>query len=158
MVWFNFFVSVNFTKAHFAGTLSTGQGARYVFAFRVRLMFLTASRFMLADTQHLHRKISDMAQRIRQLEDALAIFQTSVSNEIHPLLQEELLSVKYGPEIQSTPTHNDGSQALADTFGTLTIGEHGEAKYFGLSAGSEVCSLAIGKFLVTQIHCRVFSW
>jgi hypothetical protein len=120
--------------------------------------FLIASRFMLADTQHLHRKISDMAQRIRQLEDALAIFQTSVSNEVHPLLQEELLSIKYGPETQSPSSPNDNSQELADALGTLTIGQHGEVKYFGRSAGSEVCSLVVHNRLITQVHCRVFWW
>ncbi|KAG1892573.1 hypothetical protein F4604DRAFT_1875883 [Suillus subluteus] len=82
------------------GSLSTGQG----------------TRFVLADTEHLHRTIVEMGQRIRQLEDALSIFQAGVSEEVHPLLIEDLLSIKFGPEAL-----NDG----------------GESNYFGLSAGSE---------------------
>ncbi len=35
-----------------------------------------------------------MSQRIRSLEDALAILQATVSEERHPLLEDELLKVK----------------------------------------------------------------
>jgi hypothetical protein len=82
-----------------------------------------------------------MAQRIRQLEDALAIFQAGVSNETHPLLQDEFLSIKYGLEVQSEPPHGDTMEQAIDALGTLTMGDHGEAKYFGRSGGSEVCPL-----------------
>ena len=92
-------------------------------------------RSLLPDTEQLHRKISEMGQRIRQLEDALAILQSSVSTEPHPLLGDELFSVKSSPVKES--------DILAETmgaFGTLTIGDSGESKYFGPSAGSEVRS------------------
>jgi hypothetical protein len=46
-----------------------------------------------------------MGQRIRQLEDALAIFQSSVSTEPHPLLQDDLLGVKFGPEVRTSGAH-----------------------------------------------------
>jgi hypothetical protein len=83
-----------------------------------------------------------MGQRIRQLEDALAIFQSGVTNETHPLLQEELLGVKYGPEIQSSAdAHSRDVTETMDAFGTLTIGDSGESRYFGRSAGSEVHTL-----------------
>jgi hypothetical protein len=95
-------------------------------------------RFVLADTEQLHRKIAEMAQRIRQLEDALAIFQAGVSNETHPLLQEELLSVKYGLETHTDPNSQDDLDGSVDALGTLTIDSRGDAKYFGPSAGSEV--------------------
>jgi len=82
-----------------------------------------------------------MGQRIRQLEDALAIFQSGVSNEPHALLREELLGVKFGPEVQnpadSEPVRDPVAEAM-DGLGTLTIGDDGESKYFGRSAGSEV--------------------
>lgn len=59
------------------GSLITGQG----------------TRFVLADTEKLHQKIAHMSDRIRQLEDALAILQSTVSKEPHPLLDRELLKL-----------------------------------------------------------------
>ncbi|KAG6837547.1 hypothetical protein H0H93_007728 [Arthromyces matolae] len=108
------------------GSLSTGQG----------------TRFVLADTTQLHTKIAEMGQRIRQLEDALAIFQSGVSNETHPLLRDELLSIKFGPDkgrntIESEDRSRNDSSDSIDALGTLTIGDHGQVKYFGRSAGSE---------------------
>lgn len=85
-----------------------------------------------------------MGQRIRQLEDALAIFQSSVSNETHPLLHEDLLGVKYGPEVRNSGDPEPPRDAVGETIdalGTLTIGDSGESKYFGRSAGSEVRNL-----------------
>ncbi|KIP01519.1 hypothetical protein PHLGIDRAFT_32525 [Phlebiopsis gigantea 11061_1 CR5-6] len=107
------------------GSLSAGQG----------------TRFVLADTEQLHRKIAEMSERIRQLEDALAIFQAGISSERHSLLRDELLTIKFGPEVRRTVddeyTRNALSQSI-DALGTLTIGEHGETKYIGRSGGSEV--------------------
>ncbi|GBE86700.1 hypothetical protein SCP_0905800 [Sparassis crispa] len=107
------------------GSLSAGQG----------------TRFVLADTEQLHRKIAEMSERIRQLEDALAIFQAGVSNERHPLLRDELLTVKFGPEVRRTVDEENSRDQLShsiDALGTLTIGDHGETKYFGRSGGSEM--------------------
>ncbi|KAG1779822.1 fungal-specific transcription factor domain-containing protein [Suillus placidus] len=110
------------------GSLSTGQG----------------TRFVLADTEHLHRKIVEMGQRIRQLEDALSIFQGGVSEEAHPLLTEDLLSIKFGleaPKSSNDATH-ESSNVPINSFGTLTIGDGGKSNYFGLSAGSETLFMA----------------
>ncbi|PFH47639.1 hypothetical protein AMATHDRAFT_77107 [Amanita thiersii Skay4041] len=74
------------------GILSAGQG----------------TRFILADTEQLHSKISEMSHRIRQLEDALAILQSTVSDEKHPLLSEELLKIKFGAEALSPKKSNPG--------------------------------------------------
>ncbi|KAJ3573873.1 hypothetical protein NP233_g2152 [Leucocoprinus birnbaumii] len=106
------------------GSLSTGQG----------------TRFVLADTAQLHSKIAEMGQRIRQLEDALAIFQSGVSNETHPLLTDDLLAIKFGPEKgQIQEKEENASKRVIesiDAIGTMTIGDHGnEGKYFGPSAG-----------------------
>ncbi|KAF9452456.1 hypothetical protein P691DRAFT_697077 [Macrolepiota fuliginosa MF-IS2] len=122
------------------GSLSTGQG----------------TRFVLADTAQLHSKIAEMGQRIRQLEDALAIFQAGVSTDPHPLLRDELLAIKFGPE------KNHGSEKdthfpqpiieSIDAIGTMTIGDQGdEGKYFGPSAGSETLFLA-GAAYEPQLH------
>ncbi|KAF8913807.1 hypothetical protein CPB84DRAFT_1811319 [Gymnopilus junonius] len=114
------------------GSLSTGQGTSPD-------LF---DRFVLADTSQLHTKIAEMGQRIRELEDALAIFQAGVSNETHPLLREELLSIKFGPEKghvpqKEPPSRKETTEPPIDAFGTMTMGEGGEGKYFGPSAGSE---------------------
>ncbi|KAF8074719.1 fungal-specific transcription factor domain-containing protein [Lyophyllum atratum] len=110
------------------GILSAGQG----------------TRFILADTDQLHKKIADMSHRIRQLEDALAILQSTISDQRHPLLQDELLKVKFGPEAPdgrhplSSPSEAEQTLAQSiDALGTLTLGDAGEVKYFGRSAGSE---------------------
>ncbi|KII94707.1 hypothetical protein PLICRDRAFT_188975 [Plicaturopsis crispa FD-325 SS-3] len=116
------------------GSLSTGQG----------------TRFVLADTEQLHHKIAEMGHRIRQLEDALAIFQAGVSNEAHPLLRDELLTVKFGPAIREAraqepaPDSTDLHDTI-DALGTLTIedGLGGDTgAYFGHTAGTEALLLA----------------
>lgn len=102
------------------------------------------SRFILADTEQLHTKIADMSHRIRQLEDALAIFQSTVSDERHPLLCEELLKIKFGsealPKARKTPAEEEEERTsqTIDAIGTLTLNESGACAYFGRSAGSEV--------------------
>ncbi|KAJ6573486.1 hypothetical protein DFH09DRAFT_916018 [Mycena vulgaris] len=104
------------------GILSAGQG----------------TRFILADTDQLHSKIAEMSQRIRQLEEALAILQGIVSNERHPLLAGDLLSVKFAaeaPKRSDLPGHEQ--DPAIDALGTLTLGDSGEVKYFGRSAGTE---------------------
>ncbi|TFK43632.1 fungal-specific transcription factor domain-containing protein [Crucibulum laeve] len=88
-----------------------------------------------------------MGQRIRQLEDTVAIFQSGVSSETHPLLREELLSIKFGPEKGYVPDREQPSrppsiESSIQAFGTMTIGDRGEGKYFGPSAGSETLLLA----------------
>ncbi|KJA29960.1 hypothetical protein HYPSUDRAFT_210788 [Hypholoma sublateritium FD-334 SS-4] len=113
------------------GSLSTGQG----------------TRFVLADTSQLHTKIAEMGQRIRQLEDALSIFQSGVSNEVHPLLRDDLLAIKFGPDKgyvpeKEPPTRSDSLEPVIDAFGTMTVGDSGEGKYFGPSAGSETLFMA----------------
>ncbi|EAU81161.2 hypothetical protein CC1G_10448 [Coprinopsis cinerea okayama7 len=113
------------------GILSAGQG----------------TRFILADTDQLHRKIAEMSNRIRQLEDALAILQATVSDERHPLLSDEHLKIKFGsealdPKKPAEPANEDDAKHAIDALGTLTLGESGEMKYFGRSAGSETLMMA----------------
>ncbi|KAF7337693.1 hypothetical protein MSAN_02242800 [Mycena sanguinolenta] len=110
------------------GNLSAGQG----------------TRFILADTDQLHTKIAEMSQRIRQLEEALAILQAVVSNERHPLLATDLLSIKFAAEapIRPDPPAQEQDPAMIDALGTLTLGNAGEVKYFGRSAGSETLLVA----------------
>lgn len=84
-----------------------------------------------------------MSNRIRQLEDALAILQSTVSDQRHPLLTDELLKIKFGSEaidpLQHTNDEDSQTNKTIDALGTLTLGSSGEMQYFGRSAGSEVC-------------------
>ncbi|KZT64967.1 hypothetical protein DAEQUDRAFT_565105 [Daedalea quercina L-15889] len=121
------------------GSLTTGQG----------------TRFILADTDRLHRKIAEMSDRIRQLEDALSLIQSSVSRDPHPLLARDLLRVKSGLELHSAANRRlgegaddeddtDGEESqYIDAFGTLAVRDDGAATFYGRSAGSE--SLLLGE-------------
>ncbi|TRM70061.1 fungal-specific transcription factor domain-containing protein [Schizophyllum amplum] len=111
------------------GTLSAGQG----------------TRFILAGTDKLHAKIAEMSHRIRQLEDGLAITQSSVSTDRHPLLDDNLLKIKFGSEVLQKIKQEDEPEPadpLIDTLGTLTLNDEGDVKYFGRSGGSETLMLA----------------
>lgn len=112
---------------------------------------------MLADTERLHQKISEMSDRIRQLEDALATLQSSLSSEPHPLLTRDLMNIKSSIELHAaieedakaqlarfeadggTSTAGDGDgENVIDAFGTLAISNDGASMFYGRSAGSEV--------------------
>nr|GAT43300.1 predicted protein [Mycena chlorophos] len=117
------------------GSLITGQG----------------TRFVLADTEKLHQKIATMSDRIRHLEDALAVLQSTVSTDQHPLLTRELLKIKSSIELHAAIDDVDGDtsaivpegdeqdnpEEYIDAFGTLAIREDGAATFYGRSAGSE---------------------
>lgn len=80
-----------------------------------------------------------MAERIRQLEAALASSQSVLSNEMHPLLKEELRSIKNNTGVANIPAVPKQSvEQIIDALGTMSIGKSGEGKYFGRSAGIEV--------------------
>ena len=98
-----------------------------------------------------------MSNRIRQLEDALAILQSTISDQRHPLLSDELLKVKFGsealnPRQDSSSDRDESMLESLDVLGTLTLGDSGEVKYFGRSAGSEVCGRSPEKF-ISSFHC-----
>ncbi|KAK0485844.1 hypothetical protein IW261DRAFT_1452380 [Armillaria novae-zelandiae] len=94
---------------------------------------------VISDTGTLHQKVEEMGQRIQELEEALRDFQASTSKKPHPLLRQELLVIKYpsGISLPSTQSPDNTSMELSDALGTLTIGDHGDVKYFGHSAGTE---------------------
>ncbi|KAG6889396.1 hypothetical protein C0992_005480, partial [Termitomyces sp. T32_za158] len=115
------------------------------------------SSFVLADTEKLHQKIAAMSDRIRQLEDALAILQSTHTRDPHPLLARDLLKIKsiielhaagdslddpaaFGAAGGSARTREEEdteeSQAI-DAFGTLAIRDDGAATFYGRSAGQE---------------------
>ncbi|KAL1667836.1 fungal-specific transcription factor domain-containing protein [Schizophyllum commune] len=111
------------------GSLTTGQG----------------NRFVLASTQELHEKISELANRVRSLEDALRADHAQLTSEPHPLLNEDLLKIKAPlqrevPTFRSPPSNQtkdeEGGPEVVDAFGSLSISLSGRTKYFGHSANS----------------------
>ncbi len=69
-----------------------------------------------------------MSKRIRQLEDALQIEHGMRSTESHPLLRDELLSVKKGLERDKSGTNeevdsleNERGEEIQNAMGLLTI-------------------------------------
>jgi hypothetical protein len=106
-------------------------------------------RFVLASTQELHEKISQLSTRVRELEDALRASHSQQSSEPHPLLSVELLQIK-APLQREFPTSKNGSlnalkeeesnPDVVDAFGSLSISISGRTKYFGHTASSWVSS------------------
>ncbi|KAH9993678.1 hypothetical protein BJV74DRAFT_770718 [Russula compacta] len=110
------------------GSLTTGQG----------------NRFVLASTQELHEKITELCSRVRDLEDALRTSHAQNSSEPHPLLSEELLRVK-APLQRETPLRNptiinqpeeENNPDVIDSFGTLAINGAGHTSYYSQFANS----------------------
>lgn len=102
---------------------------------------------MLASTQELHEKISELATRVRELEDALRASHQHLSTEPHPLLAEELLKIKapLQRDVNSIKSNlsvvvkeEENNPDVVDAFGTLSIALSGKTKYFGHTANSWV--------------------
>ena len=86
-------------------------------------------RLILADTEELHTRVS-------VLEAALAKAHSLNASTPHPLLAEAYIYNKGGP----TSFRQDQLQpeeVVESTFGTLTIGSTGEARFVGSFAGSQ---------------------
>ena len=96
-------------------------------------------RFVIAATEHLHRRISRMSDRNRQLEDALASLQASVSKDPHPLLSENAIIVDV--EDASDKPHEsegEGTGEVSRALGTLSVSDHGISRFFGSTGGSDL--------------------
>lgn len=134
---------ISFPVTHFlqaAWRLDKEQGMSNRLAARSWL--ITFVRFVLAATEHLHKRIAKISERVRRLEDALASLQAKHSNEPHPLLRDDLLSVNAthddedaGKGEDSAPSH---PPEIMDAFGTLSISDHGVSRFFGPTGGPEV--------------------
>lgn len=102
-----------------------------------------SSRFVLAATDHLRKKMTTLEARMHALEDALAIAQAASSDQLHPLLTsfhdddndndeaEESASKAQKPSEEGEPA------ALSESLGALHIDERGAARFFGPSGGAE---------------------
>jgi hypothetical protein len=83
-----------------------------------------------------------MGDRIRELEDALAVLQASHSPEPHPLLCEGSILVDTDkPEEQPQESEDEGAADVTKSLGTLTISEHGLSRFFGFTGGSDLLLL-----------------
>jgi hypothetical protein len=132
-----------------SGSLTTGQGNRYVPkspGSSVSVPYPIIHRFVLASTQELHEKITELCSRVRDLEDALRTSHGKNSTEPHPLLTDELLRIKV-PLQRETPTRNltiinqqeeENNPDLIDAFGTLATNCSGHTNYYGQFANSWV--------------------
>lgn len=110
--------------------------------------------FVLASTQELHEKIAELANRVRELEDALRSSHSQLSTEPHPLLSEELLKIKAPLQREPPALRNGGIFAakeeennpdVVDAFGSLSINMSGKSRYYGHIANSWVGCLVIFK-------------
>ncbi|KAF9557805.1 hypothetical protein CPC08DRAFT_668314 [Agrocybe pediades] len=94
------------------------------------------SRFVLAATDILAQRITRLEARMHSLEDALAIVQSSESNQPHPLLTptEER---KFNAASKETSGETDKPTSLTDATGMLWMDRKGSSLFYGPSGGSE---------------------
>ncbi|KAF9245323.1 hypothetical protein BU15DRAFT_41174 [Melanogaster broomeanus] len=106
---------------------------------------LSSNLFVLASTQELHEKISELCNRVRDLEDGLRYSHSLVSSDKHPLLTDELLQIKAPlqrepPNYRNMPKpeikEEEQNGEIVDAFGSLSLSASGGAKYFGSIANS----------------------
>jgi hypothetical protein len=139
-----------------SGSLTTGQGNRYVpksLNSSVSVPHSIIHRFVLASTQELHEKITELCSRVRDLEDALRTSHSKNSTEPHPLLTDELLRIKAPLQRESPPRNattisqqeEENNPDAIDSFGTLAINSSGHTNYYGQFANSWVS----GQFVFT---------
>ncbi|KAH9040307.1 hypothetical protein EDB83DRAFT_2318366 [Lactarius deliciosus] len=102
-------------------------------------------RFVIAATDYLYRRIDRMGNRIRELEDALAVLQGSYSSDPHPLLCEGSLLVDTDKlDEQPQESEDEGVDEVTKSFGTLTVSDHGLSRFFGSTGGSDLLLLENG--------------
>ena len=80
-----------------------------------------------------------MSERIRQLEDALALLQASTSKEPHPLLCENAIVIdNESPDEKLHESDDEGAADVSRALGTLTVTDHGLSRFFGSTGGSDL--------------------
>lgn len=96
-----------------------------------------------------------MEARMHSLEDAIAIIHGNGSNSPHPLLTTTTLE-DYDDEdepVLKAVVEEKETSALSNSFGSLHIDDHGAARFFGPSGGSEVRRTSL---LVTHVaDCNI---
>ena len=88
------------------------------------------------------KSVKSLKARVRDLEDALARTQAQVSPQPHPLLEGREQS--NDDDLPEEDEFKDEADEAAELVGSLSIGEHGQARYHGQSSSSEVsCPLVL---------------
>ena len=108
--------------------------------------------FVSAAKDHLHKKLSKLEERMRALEDALAIAQSAESAEPHPLLRQPFrpddAPLDGDDDAEASDEKDSGEEALADSFGTLHIDPTEKTiRFYGPSGGVEVSLPALSCIL-----------
>lgn len=90
------------------------------------MLIACSRRFVLANTEALHEKINELANRVRSLEDALAESHRMQSSFTHPLLTDDLLQIKRPLEREKfdVPTIKEEKMESSDTIesiGSLSV-------------------------------------
>jgi hypothetical protein len=112
------------------------------------------SKFILHGSEHLHKKIKEMSERITELEGAVA--STWTSSGEHPLLRKELLRIKLPPDTQNVPTNSDIPPSdvrdddaelgeITHELGTLKLGSEGCMNFMGRTAKIEVITSTLSR-------------
>jgi hypothetical protein len=105
----------------------------------------------LAATEHLHRRIARLGDRVRQLEDALSTLQAQHSSEPHPLLGQYDRIRDQDEDMKLDVEEAAGTPEVIEALGTLSISAHGVSRFFGPTGGTEASfSLSYG----TVAHAR----
>ncbi|GAV99532.1 hypothetical protein LENED_000993 [Lentinula edodes] len=103
------------------GTIPPGQG----------------SRFVLAATDHLHRKLAKFEARMHSLEDALTIAHTTYNLEPHPLLSDREDIYTDTQELKPMPEASEDEADLTPYIsGSLHVNGSGLSRFFGPSGTS----------------------
>ncbi|KAJ7775973.1 fungal-specific transcription factor domain-containing protein [Mycena maculata] len=100
-------------------------------------------RIVRSDLLGLGTTIHTMGDRIRDLETAVAAAHGEESNSTHPLLREDLLSIKRPTELPQSSGAPIPAQ-LANSFGALAMSASGTSRYFGPTAGPSALLSAQG--------------
>jgi hypothetical protein len=80
-----------------------------------------------------------MGDRIRQLEDALAVVQASVSKDPHPLLCENsIIADSENPDDKLHESEDEEPGEVSKALGTLSVSDHGLSRFFGSTGGSDL--------------------
>lgn len=102
-----------------------------------------ATRFVLASTQDLHEKISELTNRVKDLEEGLRSSHSRHSADTHPLLTDDLLRIKApiqrdGLSLAINGSGDEPGADVVDSFGSLSISDTGRTNYFGQATSSWV--------------------
>ncbi len=80
-----------------------------------------------------------MSDRIRQLEDALSLLQSSISKEPHPLLSENAIVVDTDiPGDKLPESEDEATGEVSRALGTLSVSDQGLSRFFGSTGGSDL--------------------